>query len=191
METLREYLENKKSEEILSEGVLEAIGTVLGIGTAGLLYAWMAALLFKGGVGAAKSFKSTFGKAKETFNIRELKKEKMDSPAVKQQEEKINKREEKFAPDCAELVEAIKAKDWQKAHEIYHSLPLQKQNSTEFKKFVIEEIVKVCGAVIVSSPTPGSPTFIGIRRTIDLPTAKIMAAAFESQFNVDKNNKTE
>ena len=180
MRNFSEYLEEKEAEEILSEGFTDIIAKILGIGTQGVLYAWIASLLVKGGIGVGKSFTKSFSK-ENLAAFKSFRKEAASSPAVQNQIRKEEERKNKYEEEQSLLVQAIRSKDWDKAREEFHNLPLEKQNSTEFRKFVIEEIVKTCGAIITAQPTPGSATFIGIRRTIDLPTAKTMAMAFEKE----------
>lgn len=172
MKDFREYVEEKEADNLLKEDLVSVAGNILGFSTAGLLVAWLGSLLVKGYAKVAKSYKNS---------LKEIYQKAESSPAVKQQEVQAEKREDKFSPDCEELLNAIKNKDWQTAHEVFHSLPREKQQSTEFKKFVIEKIVECWGPTIFGVPTPGTPSFQGIRKTIDLPTAKLMAKAFEEK----------
>lgn len=178
MKTLREYVEEKECDELFSEGISDVIGNILGFGVGGVLYAWIAALILKGGRKAIESIRKTLKKDdREKFDaaVKEVRK----SPAVKEQIIKQEKIENKYEAELENVISAIRAKNVEKAAEEFKNLEPTKQNSTEVKRILIREITKSFGFVISGNPTPGTPSFKAIRNIMGLPEAKAAAMAFE------------
>lgn len=178
MKTFTEYVEEQETNEMLEEGIFNIIGKILGIGTASVASAWIAALILKGGVGAVNSVANTFGKKGVEFKSI-FKKNIKNSPAVKEQVYKIEKEEDKYADDLKDIYSDMDKKDYKSAGEKFHALPIDKQNSTEIRKLLIGKITKNEGIVISGNPTPGTSSFQAIRSVMDLASAKAAAAAFE------------
>ena len=181
MKTFKEYYEDKETEEIFSEGVVtKIIGHILGFSTAGVLTAWAAALLFKGGVGAINNFAKTLGKNEITFkkNFKEATKE---SQSVKNELSEMEILRKKYENELSEVLSAIRIKDWEKASTAFKELPQDKQNSTEIKRVVIEEVVKVTKCIVIDTPTPGSESYQAIRKITDMQTAKAVAKVMQEQ----------
>lgn len=186
METLSEYIEEKETEKIMNEGFAEVMNKLLGFGTMGALYTWIASLIIRGGSKSIRSIANTFKNKDPIFKKRV--KESKELPGVKQQMIKSEERKNKYEEDLEDVYKAIAISDWKAANEAFHMLPKIKQDSIELKKAVIEAIVKKEGPIITAEPTPGSKTFQGIRKTIDLPTAKAMAIAFEKSLEKVEGN---
>lgn len=183
MKTFKEYYEDKETEEIFNEGVItKIIGNILGISTAGVLTAWAAALLFKGGVGAINSFAKTLGKNEITFkkNFKEATKE---SQSVKNELSEMEVLRKKYENELSEVLSAIRVKDWGKASLAFKELPQDKQNSTEIKRVIIEEVVKITKSIVIDTPTPGSESYQAIRKITDMQTAKAVAKVMQEQIH--------
>ncbi len=190
MTSFKDYYETKEANEVLEEGFANVLGTILGIGTTGVLSAWIAALLFKGGVGAINSIAKTMGKDGVTFkkNFKEVNK---DNPAVKKELNEMETLKKRYQDDIGPLLNNISAKRWNVAREDYQNLPLDLKNSVEIKRIIINEVMKVCGVAIIDEPTPGSESYQAIRKIIDLKTAKATAEATKAQIKkyiIEKEN---
>lgn len=179
MKTFKEYYEEKEANEVLEEGLFSIIGKILGIGSAGLLSAWITALLFKGGVSVANSFKNTLGNAKENFSG-VFKREK-GAPVVKEQINKMEQTKQKYAEDLKEVFININNNNWKQAVEDFKNLPRDKQTSYEIKQVLCQEIIKKTGMIPASTPTPGNECYQKIKAFYDLATAKTIANAFQEQ----------
>lgn len=184
MKSFKDYCEDKETQEIFNEGVgttiTSIIGKILGFGTVGVLSAWAAALLFKGGVGAINSFSKTMGKNGLKFkkNFKEVNKE---SPAVQKEINQMDQEKKKHEEELYDVLKNIKEKKWSEAGDEFHKLPASKQNSTEIKRVIIEEIVRVCQQIPTSDPTPGNECYRAIRRVTDMATAKAIAKEMQIQ----------
>lgn len=183
MKSFKEYLEEKEYKE-LNEGVVDtvlgAIGKILGIGTAGVLSAWLAALIFKGGVGAVNSFSSTMGESKALFK-KNLKETVKESPAVKKEINEMDKLKNKYEEELSEVVNPLRDKKFDEAAEAFKNLPREKQVSTEVKRFLVEEIVKATEQLPISQPTPGNKCYQVIKSFYDLATAKTIANSLQEE----------
>jgi hypothetical protein len=180
MKSFRDYVEEKELNEGVIDSFLGFIGRILGIGTAGVLSAWLAALLFKGGLGAVNSFSSSIGKGKELFK-KNFKENIRESSAVKKELQEMKKVENKYEEELAEVINPLREKNYKLAAENFKNLPREKQNSTEIKRFVVSEIIKSCEQIPVSSPTPGNQAYQVIKKFYDLATAKAIAEAFQKE----------
>lgn len=179
MKTFKEYYEEKEANEVLEEGLFSVIGKILGIGSAGLLSAWITAMLFKGGVSVANSFKNTLGNAKESFPG--IFKREKNAPIVKEQMNKMEQARQKYAEDLKDVFENINKEDWKQAVEDFKNLPRDKQTSYEIKQVLCQEIIKKTGMIPSSTPTPGNEAYQRIKAFYDLATAKTIASAFQAQ----------
>lgn len=179
MRSFTEFYEEEETDKILEEGFASVLGNILGIGTTGVLTAWIAAMLFKGGVGAINSFAHTMGKDGIEFK-KNFKSEKT-SKAVLNQENKMVEERQKYAAQIGPILEYIKNKDWEKAAEEYNSLPVDKKNSTEIKRIIIEDCVKATNMIPISEPTPGNECYRAIKKMMGLATAKAIAKAIQDQ----------
>ena len=184
MKTFKEYYEEKEAAETLEEGfgttVTTILGKLLGIGTAGVLSAWLAALLFKGGSKAVSSFAETLGQNKEMFK-KHFKQEAKESQAVKKEINEMEILRKKYEEEFSEIVKNIREKKFNEAAEEFHSLPRDKQVSVEVKKFMVEEIIKATQQLPSANPTPGNETYRIIKKFTDLATAKAIAQAIQEQ----------
>lgn len=190
MTSFKDYYETKEAESVLEEGFANVLGSILGIGTTGVLSAWIAALLFKGGVGAINSIAKTMGKDGITFK-KNFKEANKDNPAVKKELNEMEVLKNKYQEEIGPLLNNIKAKRWNAAREDYQNLPLDLKNSVEIKRIIIEEVMKVCGVAIIDEPTPGSESYQAVRKIIDLKTAKATAEATKAQIKkyiIEKGN---
>lgn len=190
MTNFKDYYETKEAEAVLEEGFANVLGTILGIGTTGVLSAWIAALLFKGGVGAINSIAKTMGKDGITFK-KNFKEANKDNPAVKKELNEMEVLKKKYQEDISPLLNDISGKRWNAAREDYQNLPLDLKNSVEIKRIIIDEVMKVCGVAIIDEPTPGSESYQAVRKIIDLKTAKATAEATKAQIKkylIDKEN---
>lgn len=181
MESFKDYYENKKTDELLEEGLGTAIGHILGIGTAGVLSAWLAAMLFKGGVGAINSISNTLGKAKGIQFKKNFKEINSDSPAVKKELSEVEALKNKYEGEISEVLKNIKIKNWEEAGKEFKNLNSDLRNSTEVKRVIISEIMKVTQVAIIDTPTPGSESYQALRKIIDMQTAKVAAKATQEQ----------
>ena len=179
MQGFKEYYEEKEANEVLEEGLFNIIGKILGIGSAGLLTAWVTALLFKGGVGVANSFKNTLGSAKENFPG--VFKRERGTPIVKEQVSKMEQMKQKYSEDLKDVFASMEKKDWKQAVADFKNLPREKQSSYEIKQVLCQEIIKQTNQIPVSSPTPGNECYQKIKAFYDLATAKTLANAFQEQ----------
>lgn len=184
MKTFKEYYEEKEASEILEEGLgtslLTILGKLLGLGTVGVFSAWMAALLFKGGTKAVGSFADTLGKGKDMFK-KNFKQEVKESQAVKKEINEMEILRKKYEEELSDVVKGIREKKYGEAAEIFHSLPREKQLSTEIKKFIVEEIIKSTQQLPSANPTPGNETYRIIKKFTDLATAKAIAQGIQEQ----------
>lgn len=179
MVTLREYIEEKECDEVFSEGfIMNTIGKLLGFGASAVLYAWIAALLIKGGSKAINSISRSFT-GKDRIKFEKAVKEAKKSPAVQEQMIKQEEKKNKYEDELSEVLDAINKNNVEKAAEEFKKLDTSKQNSTEIKQLIIDACSKNFGYVISNTPTPGTPTFKAIRAILGLPEAKAAAAAFE------------
>lgn len=188
MKTFTEYYEEKETEEIFQEGFANVIGNILGFGTTTVLSAWAAALIIKGGVGAINSIANSFGKKGLQFK-KDFRNDAKNSQAVKQELSKMEVLKNKYGEEIQDIIDDIKVKNVIGASEKFKDLPKEKQNSTEIRQLVIEEIVKAFNQVPVSEPTPGNECYRAIRKIIDMATAKAAAKAIQQQ--MQKYIKTE
>lgn len=184
MKTFKDYCEDKETQEIFNESfgstVATIIGKILGIGTAGVLSAWAAALLFKGGMGAINSFSKTMGQDGITFK-KNFKNANKDSPAVQKEMNRMDQEKKKHEEELYDVLRNIKDKNWSAAGDEFHKLPTSKQNSTEIRRVVIEEVVRTCQQIPSSEPTPGNECYRAIRRITDMATAKAIAKEMQIQ----------
>lgn len=181
MKSFKDYYEDKQTEEIFSEGVIaKVIGNILGFSTAGVLTAWAAALLFRGGVGAINNFAKTLGKDGITFkkNFKEATKE---SQSVKNELNEMDALRKKYETELSEVLSAIRAKNWELASKAFKELPVDRQNSTEIKRLIVEEVVKVTKVIVMDTPTPGTESYQAIRKITDMQTAKAVAKVMQEQ----------
>lgn len=181
MENFKDYYENKKADEILEEGLASAVGHILGIGTAGVLSAWLAAMLFKGGVGAINSISQTLGKAKGIQFKKNFREMNSDSPAVKKELNEVEILKRKYEGEISEVLKNIKIKNWEEAGKEFRALNTDLRNSTEVKRVIISEIMKETKVAIIDTPTPGSESYQALRKIIDMQTAKVAAKATQEQ----------
>lgn len=178
MESFREYYETIEEGEILNN-IMKFIGTILGLGTAGVAGAWATALLLRGGSGAVNSIAKTFGKSGISFKkkIREME----NSPAVKQQESRMAQIEKKYSDEIEEVVAAIRAKNPELAGQEFRNLPREKQSSTEIKQIIVKECIKAYNEIPVSEPSPGNACYQAVKKTTDLATAKAASSVYKEQ----------
>ena len=183
MKTFKDYLEEKEYEQ-LNEGMAEKVASILGkfigISTAGVLAAWIGALLFKGGSKAIDSFSKTLGKRNEEFK-RNFRQEVRESPAIKKELNEMNNLNNKYEEELAEVITPLREKDFSTAAEVFKNLPREKQTSSEIKRFIIEEIVRITQQIPVSSPTPGNQSYQIIKKFYDLATAKAVSEALQKE----------
>lgn len=179
MKTFKDFYEEKQADEVLEEGLFSIIGKILGIGSAGLLSAFITAMLFKGGVSVANSFKNTYANAKENFST--VFKKDRETPAVKKQVSELEAIKQKYSEDLKEVFENINNNNWKEAVVAFHNLPRDKQISYEIKKLLCVEIIKKTGQIPTSNPTPGNESYQRIKAFYDLATAKTLANAFQEQ----------
>lgn len=184
MKTFKEYYEE---QQVIEEGLGNIIGKILGIGTVSVLSAWMGALLIKGGIGAINSIANSFGKAGIKF--KKIAKEEKDSPAAKNQLNKLNEDKEKYKEDIAAILEAIKQKKWEEAGGEYLALPIEKRNSTEIRRIIVAEIVAVTNQLPVSEPTPGNECYKAIKSIMGLAIAKSLSKAIQEQAKLSFQNQ--
>lgn len=179
---------------MLEEGVVSnIIGKILGIGSAGLLTAWLGSLIFRGGVGVINSVAKTMGKDGITFK-KGFKEETKNSMAMKNEAIKMDQMYKKYEEELSDILGYIKEKQWSNASDAFKELPTDKKNSTEIKKVLIEAIVKATKQIPVSDPTPGNECYQAIRKIMDMQTAKALAAAYQQQIQkmlIDKEENKE
>lgn len=178
MESFREYYETIE-EGVVLDKILKLVGTVLGLGTAGVAGAWATALLLRGGTAAVNSIAKTLGRNGISFKkkVREME----NSPAVKQQENRMAQIERKYSEEIEEVVAAIRAKNPELAGQEFRNLPRERQASTEIKQIIVKECIKAYGEIPVSEPSPGNTCYQAIKRTTDLATAKAASSVYKEQ----------
>lgn len=185
MKTLTEYIEEQEQKEILKEGILNIMGNVLGIGTVGVLYAWAGAMLLKGGIGAVNSIAGALGKKGIQFKsgIKSIK----NSPSVKNEENEMIELRKKYGEEIKDITNAIKNDDVVEAAALFKGLPIAKQNSTEIRKLIVEDVIKATKQIPVCEPTPGNKCYKFLRTLFGMKPAQAMARAFQDQVNKISN----
>ena len=184
MKSFKEYYEEKEANETLEEGIGTAISTILGkllgLGTAGVIAAWAAALLFKGGYKAVNSFSSTLGDAKNTFK-KNFKQDVKESQSIKKELNEMEILRKKYEEELSTVVDKIREKKFEEAANEFHNLPRDKQISLEIKRFIVEEIIKSTEQIPSANPTPGNECYKIIKSFFDLATAKAISQALQDQ----------
>ena len=181
MKTFKEYYEEQEIIEEGFENIGNMIGKVLGIGASGVLTAWVAALIVKGGVGVVNSFANTFGKAKAINFKRNFKEASKDSPSVKDQINKSEELKKQYAEFIDPILDKIKEKNWEEAATVYNELPIDKKNSTEIRRIIIEAVISETKTIPISEPTPGNECYRAIKAIMGLATAKAISKAIQEQ----------
>ena len=110
MKTFKEFYE----EETINEGFANVIGKVLGLGTFGVVTAWITALMIKGGIGAINSIADSFGK--KGIELKKFVKENKNSSAVKMQLNKMEEEKNKHKEEISGIIKAINEKNWDIAY---------------------------------------------------------------------------
>lgn len=175
MKTFKEFYE----EETINEGFANVIGKVLGLGTFGVVTAWITALLIKGGIGAINSIADSFGK--KGIELKKFVKENKNSGAVKMQLNKMEEEKNKHKEEISGIIKAINEKNWDIASGEFLSLPVDKKNSTEIKRIIVAEIIKVTNQLPISEPTPGNECYRAIKKIVGLAVAKSLSKAVLEQ----------
>lgn len=178
MKTFKEFYDE---QETINESASEVIGKTLGIGTSGLLTAWIASLLFKGGVGVVNSFANTFGKAKAISFKKNFKETVKDSPSVKDQINKTEALKKKYEEDLGTIVDNIKEKKWEEAVQEFNELPADKKHSTEITNIIVSEIITVTKSIPIAEPTPGNECYRALKLFVGMSAAKAISKAMIDQ----------
>ena len=177
MKTFKEFYEE---QEIVEESFGAVIGKLFGIGGAGLLFAWISSLLFKGGVHVVNSFANTLDKANK-INFKNNFKSASDSPSIKDQVNKSEELKKRYAEFVDPILEKIREKDWGGAAKEYNELPADKKNSTEIRRIIIEAVIYETKTIPISDPTPGNECYRAIKAIMGLAAAKAISKAIQEQ----------
>lgn len=178
MKTFKEYYEE---HQIIEEGLGNIIGKIFGIGASGVLLAWVSAMLFKGGVHVVNSFADTLDKTKRISFKKSFKAATANSPSVKSQINKSEELKKQYAEFVNPILEKIKEKDWAGAAKEFNELPIDKRNSTEINRIIVEAIISETKSIPISEPTPGNDCYRAIKAIMGLATAKAISKAIQEQ----------
>jgi hypothetical protein len=192
MDSFKDYINNKEEEQ-LDEDIAGAIGTVLGLTTAGIILAWGGSLLVYAGTTAASKIVGVWRKIKEKIDvIRGIKKEdvkeavdlmKQDAK-VRLEKEKNERHRREFEEELTDVYSAIEKKDFVNAREAFNRLPKTLKDNPDVAKVVIAEVTKEMGEPPLYVVSPGNKTYQAIKRIINIRTAR--AAADATRMALDK-----
>lgn len=180
MKSFKEYLEAQEINENAGETITKVVANTLGYGTLGVFSAWVLSLLFKLGATSIKNFAMTIKQNKEIFSSN-IKKIAAESNAVKHELQKSREVKSKYEEELSDVLEALKNKEFDNASETFKNLPFEKKKNPEINRFIIEEIIRACGQIPVSSPTPGNQSYQVIKKFTNLATAKQIAETFQKE----------
>lgn len=180
MKSFKEYLEAQEINENAGETITKVVANTLGYGTLGVFSAWVLSLLFKLGATSIKNFAMAIKQNKEIFSSN-IKKIAAESNAVKHELQKSREVKSKYEEELSDVLEALKNKEFDNASETFKNLPFEKKKNPEINRFIIEEIIRVCGQIPVSSPTPGNQSYQVIKKFTNLATAKQIAETFQKE----------
>lgn len=180
MKSFKEYLEAQEINENAGETITKVVANTLGYGTLGVFSAWVLSLLFKLGATSIKNFAMAIKQNKEIFSSN-IKKIAAESNAVKHELQKSREVKSKYEEELSDVLEALKNKEFDNASETFKNLPFEKKKNPEINRFIIEEIIRACGQIPVSSPTPGNQSYQVIKKFTNLATAKQIAETFQKE----------
>lgn len=185
MRSFKDYVEEKENlNESLLGTVALAIGTVFagitvlawaGVGASWILTAW--------GRNLSKAFRimKKLWKGKSDEEIRERLNKLSKSSEAKKQMEKIEKAEDKYSMELADVYSAIESKDWELASEKFKELSSLK-NNPDVIKAIINKISEVNEEPPLYINSPGNSTYQAIKKIINIKTAKAAADATKKAF---------
>lgn len=162
------------------------IGSLLGLGTVGVVGAWGASLLIKGGVKAfgriSNSIKQAKGYKISQGDFTKFVSDKRNSPAIQQATNKMEQKRKKYEDALGEVYKAIEEKDYDLAREEYVKVSPTLRANPEVTQTIIEEITKAEGEPPIWTQTPGNATYKAIRKvTGDVKIAKAAAMAVQME----------
>lgn len=186
-----EFKDYIKEKEDLNESLLGTIALAVGTAFAGITaLAWL-------GVGASwaltawgKNINKAFRKIKgywkqlgKNISDEEIKEKlnKLNSPEVKKQFNKIEKAEDKYFNELADVYSAIENKDWDLASEKFNELSSIK-NNPDVVSAIINKISEVNEEPPLYINSPGNSTYQAIKKIINIKTAKAAADATKKAF---------
>jgi hypothetical protein len=168
------------------------IGKILGFAAGGLVALWVTSLIL---LLFSKGLKNIWGNIKRAGEnmgftgdkIEKIKSKilsKKESPQVKKEMTEIIDDESDYEDLLERVYMAIKAGNYQKAHEEYMNIPSQERNIPEVTRAIITRVSRREGNIPINKPSPGNKTYQGIKTICGMKIAK--AAAVATEFTLGK-----
>jgi hypothetical protein len=201
MTEFREYFEEKENQnfdkEILEEGALSVIGTILGYTVAGGLLAFGGTLAIMGGKAAILKLRDLWRKI---LNKSGTKKEIVPldimhsietNGQVKAEKVKVEEKHRTYEDNLKEVYEAIEKRDFEAAKQAYYRLGRNMQASPDVYKAIIVEITKTLKEPPLYIKSPGNATYQAIKKVLNIRVARAAAEAVEMALMNGVSEETE
>lgn len=187
MTDFREFFEDKESQnfdkEMLEEGVLSVIGTVLGYTLATGILAFGGTLLIMGGKAYVLKmrdlWKKIIGRAGKKADPQDVMQAIETNGQVKAEKVKLEEKHRSYKDNLKEVYDEIDKRDFEEAKQAYYRLGRNLQASPDVHKAIITEITKALKEPPLYIKSPGNPTYQAIKKVLNIRVARAAAQAVE------------
>jgi len=183
----REFVEDKENQnfdkDLLEEGVLSVIGTILGYTLVGGILAFGGTLLIMGGKAYVLKMRDLWGKiigkAGKKAEPRNVMQAIETNSQVKAEKAKIEEKHRSYEDSLKEVYEEIDRRDFEAAKQAYYRLSRTLQANPDIHKAIITEITKALKEPPLYIKSPGNSTYQAIKKVLNIRVARAAAQAVE------------
>jgi hypothetical protein len=187
MTEFREFFEEKENQnfdkEMLEEGVLSVIFTLLGYGIVGGVLAFGGTLLIMGGKAYVMKmgdlWRKIIGKTGKKVDPQTVMQAIETNGQVKAEKVKLEEKHRTYEEQLKEVYDGIDKRDFEEAKQAYYRLPRTLQSNPDVHKAIITEITKALKEPPLYIKSPGNPTYQAIKRVLNIRVARAAAQAVE------------